>query len=204
MAVGVAMGPGAILAGGLIFSLILMGASRKVFGPDVVGARLVPHRKDIGVSAFFSIGFGMLAGLNLIETKYATGGQLPAIAQVGYVMSLIDRGDLPPKHPHRLVFLLVVWLVLAFGSAHMQIAAQVASLWIVKLRLAPASRLATHGQPESTAGKSASAAAIKLEEGVNVAPFIKPKRRATSPTANQKKKKPSKPSSKRIGSKRQA
>ena len=34
---------GAAVAGAHLLSLVLMGASRKVFGPEVVAERLVPH-----------------------------------------------------------------------------------------------------------------------------------------------------------------
>ena len=61
---------------------------------------------------------------------------IPAVlAQLGYVSSLIARGDLPPANPTRLVLLVLVWVGLAIGSATSQILLEVASLWIVKLRL---------------------------------------------------------------------
>ena len=134
---------GAALAGAHLISLILMGASRKVFGPEVVAQRLVPHRGDIGAAAFFSIGVGVLVQLGVIGTHWGPGGAshlpLAALAQVGYVSSLVARGDLPPAHPHRLVLLVIVWLGLLKGAASTQIVLEVASLWIVKLRLSPGS-----------------------------------------------------------------
>ena len=145
---------GAALAGAHLISLVLMGASRKVFGPEVVAQRLVPHRGDIGAAAFFSIGVGALVQLGLIGAKWGPGGAshlaVAALAQLGYLSSLVARGDLPPANPHRLVLLVeVVWLGLLKGSAaSTQVLLEVAALWIVKLRLspAPATKAAQQGQ----------------------------------------------------------
>jgi len=123
-----------------------MGASRKVFGPEVVAQRLVPHRGDIGAAAIFSIVVGALVQLGLLGTKWAPGGSshlaVAALAQLGYLASIVSRGDLPPTHPHRLVLLVIVWLGLLSatqkGSAMMQVLLEVAALWIVKLRFPPA------------------------------------------------------------------
>ena len=130
---------GAALAAGLLGSLTTMGASRKIFGPEVVQQRLVPHRADIGVAAFFTIGVGVCVQAGLVDATWGPGGDthlIPAVlAQLGYVSSLIARGDLPPANPTRLVLLVLVWVGLAIGSATSQILLEVASLWIVKLRL---------------------------------------------------------------------
>jgi hypothetical protein len=131
----------AALAGALLTSLTLMGLSRKVFGKDVVARRLVPHRADIGVAAFFTIGLAACVELGLVDATWAPGGHnhlmAAALSQMGYLASLLARGDLPPTHPHRLALLVVVWSGLASGGAQVQIVLETASLWIVKLRLAP-------------------------------------------------------------------
>ena len=41
---------GAAVAGAHLLSLVLMGASRKVFGPEVVAERLVPHTMRVPCS----------------------------------------------------------------------------------------------------------------------------------------------------------
>lgn len=136
--------PGAALAGAHLLSLTLMGASRKIFGRETVEAHLVPHRGDIGAGAFFSICFGVLAHFGAIQSKWGPGGDyhllLAALSQLGYLSSLIARGDLPPAHPHRLSLLILVWSSLllleglSLGAASIQVLLEVASLWIVKAR----------------------------------------------------------------------
>lgn len=179
---------GAWLAGAFVASLTAMGASRKIFGPDVVARRLVPHRGDIGAGAFFSIAVGACVELRAMSDDFGPGGQyhllLAAVSQLGYLRSLIARNDLPPAHPHRLVLLLLVYIGLAFGPSWMQIPLQVASLWIVKLRL--------HSVPAAAARTST---AMDVEDGSTAAPFLKPKRRSPSPKTAQKKK-PSKAATK--------
>jgi hypothetical protein len=135
----------------LLTSLTLMGVSRKVFGQEAVARRLVPHRADIGVAAFFTIGVAACVELGFVDATWAPGGQYhlmaAAFSQLGYLASLLSRGDLPPTHPHRLALLIVVWAGLATGGAHVQIVVETASLWIVKLRvgddLAPQQRVTT-------------------------------------------------------------
>ena len=159
---------GAAIAGGLLASLSLMGASRKVLGPDVVGRRLVPHRGDIGSATFFSIGVGVCVELGYLSSEWAAGGAqhwMPAaVAQLGYLSSLIARRDLPPAHPHRLALLLAVWLGLAFGPAAVQIAVQVAALWIVKLRLAPEAPAtgSADSQPSSSLSESSMISHLRM------------------------------------------
>ena len=132
---------GAALAGAHLLSLTLMGASRKVFGPDVVAQRLVPHRGDIGAAAFFSIGIGALVQFGVIGSTWGPGGESHIwpilISQAGYLSSLVARNDLPPKTPHRFLLLVLVWIGLASATAAAQVLLEVASLWIVKLRLNP-------------------------------------------------------------------
>ena len=153
---------GAALAGAHLLSLTLMGASRKVFGPEVVAQRLVPHRGDIGVAAFFSIGIGALVQLGVIGSTWGPGGEshkFPMIvSQLGYLSSLVARKDLPPKHPHRLVLLVLVWFGLTTGTAVTQVLLQVASLWIVKLRLNPSPPAAASKKSTAAGKKSAKAA----------------------------------------------
>ena len=62
------------LAGGLLVSLTLMGSSRKIFGPEVVQQYLVPHRVDIGVATFFSIGIAVSVQLGLLSTCEKVAG----------------------------------------------------------------------------------------------------------------------------------
>merc|ERR1740130_988598 len=113
-----------------------MGASRKVFGAEVVARHLVPHRADIGVAAFGTIGVAACTQLGLIDSGWAAGGAMhlvaAALAQLGYLCSLVARNDL---FSMRLVLLVLVWLGLATGLSTIQIPVEVASLWIVKLRL---------------------------------------------------------------------
>ena len=87
--------------------------------------------------------------------------------------SLVARKDLPPAHPHRLVLLIVVWLALAMGGAATQVAVELASLWIVKLRLTPSAG-SLPADEEAAMGPS------------TAAPFIKPKRAAKSPAKKPK------------------
>ena len=130
---------GAALAVGMLGSLTTMGASRKIFGPEVVQQRLVPHRVDIGVAAFFTIGVGVCVQAGLVGATWGPGGDMhlipAALAQLGYVSSLIARGDLPPAYPTRLVLLVCIWVGLAFGTAATQVLLEVASLWTVKLHV---------------------------------------------------------------------
>jgi hypothetical protein len=126
------------LGGALLLSLSLMGASRKVFGSRAT-EWLVPHRADIGLVAFGTVGFSACVALGLVGADWAPGGPMhfvpAALAQLFYLVSLVARGDLPPRHPERLVLLLVCWFGIALGEAQLQVAMQVASLWIVKLRV---------------------------------------------------------------------
>ena len=165
----------AALAGGLIASLTLMGASRKVFGPATVERYLVPHRADIGIATFLNIGVAASVQLGALGVAFGVGGEMhlvPAgLAQLGYLASLISRGDLPPAHPHRLVLLVLVWVGLAVSSAWAQVLFEVTSLWIVKLRLNPG--------PPAKAKKAADAVELGLAPAA--APFIKPKRGSKSP-----------------------
>jgi len=174
---------GAAVAGAHLLSLVLMGASRKVFGPEVVAERLVPHRGDIGAAAFFSIGVGALVQLGLLGTKWAPGGSshlaVALLAQLGYLASLVARGDLPPTHPHRLVLLVVVWFGLLSatqkGSAMTQVLLEVASLWIVKLRF-PAAVVVADPMDEQPG-----VAAIYLKSGAKSKAAAKAKAKGKSP-----------------------
>ena len=165
-AVGMSEYCGGALAGAHLLSLTLMGASRKVFGPEVVAQRLVPHRGDIGAAAFFLIGIGGCVQLGMIGGNWGPGGEshkFPiVISQLGYLSSLIARNDLPPKNPHRLLLLMLVWVGLASCSAITQVLLEVASLWIVKLRLNPS-------PPVGSSDDEASVAAPFLKRPTRVA-----------------------------------
>ena len=167
------------LAGYLLLSLTAMGVSRKIFGPEIVSQRLVPHRSDIGVATFFTIIVAAAVHMGMLDASLGPGGDqhlIPAaIAQLGYLTSLVLRGDLPPKHPHRLVLLVLVWVGLATGTGELQVLLQVASLWIVKLRLDPGG---------STAKASDSDTGQKAADG----PFIGKKRSSKSPPPGTKSK----------------
>ena len=113
-----------------------------MYVPEVVAQRLVPHRGDIGAAAFFSIGVGALVQLGMLGSQWGPGGEkhlfAAAFSQLGYLSSLVSRKDLPPAQPHRLLLLLCVWAgLIASTTAAVQVLLEVASLWIVKLRLNP-------------------------------------------------------------------
>ena len=174
------MSHGFVLAGTLLFSLTLMGASRKVFGPDVVAQRLVPHRGDIGIAAFLTIGIGACIGLGIVPHSFGPGDAqhwIPAaIAQLGYVSSLIARKDLGV----RLLLLILAWLCIASGEANLQVLAETASLWIVKLHLKPSI------DPKA---KGLTSSFESIEDGFAAAPFLKPKRTSKSPVPKGRAKK---------------
>lgn len=132
------VGPNIALAGALLTSLFLMGFSRKVFGVVTVSRRLVPHRADIGIATFFNIIVAVSVSVGLTDEKWGAGGKhhiVPAVlVQLGYLMSLVARKDLPPKHPHRLMMLATIWVSLTAVPAMLQVVLEVASLWVVKLR----------------------------------------------------------------------
>ena len=130
--------PAAALAASLVMSLILMGSSRKVFGPEVVARWLVPHRADIGCATFLAIGVAVLVHIGLLDSSFGPGGAahyVPVVgAQIGYFLSLVSRKDLPPAHPHRAFALTLVWLGLVVSpGVATTIALEVASVWTVKL-----------------------------------------------------------------------
>ena len=183
---------GAAVAGAHLLSLVLMGASRKVFGPEVVAERLVPHRGDIGAAACFSIGVGVLVQLGLLGTKWAPGGSshlaVALLAQLGYLASLVARGDLPPTHPHRLVLLVIVWFGLLSatqkGSASTQVVLEVASLWIVKLRFPAAVVVA------DPADEQPGVAAVYLKSGAKSRAATKAKVKGKSPQKSPQGKSP--------------
>ena len=116
----------AALAGGLLVSLTLMGSSRKIFGPEVVQQYLVPHRVDIGVATFFSIGIAVSVQLGLLSTSWGVGGAshivVAALAQLGYLMSLIGRGDLLSS---RLFLLILTWVGIVLGTVTVQVVMEV-------------------------------------------------------------------------------
>ena len=126
------------LASGLLASLTLMGASRKVLGL-AVERYLVPHRADIGIATFFSIGFSLAICCGLVDGAWGPGGSqhpLPTtVVQLGYLLSLIARRDFSM----RLILLLFVWFGLLLCSEHAvgTVVLEVVSLWVVKLHICP-------------------------------------------------------------------
>ena len=146
---------GGLLAAGLLASLTAMGSSRKVFGPDVVAKWLVPHRTDIGIATFFSIGFALACEVGLMDSGvWAPGGSQhlmqSAVVQLGYLQSLLARRDFGA----RALVLVLVWVLLAvFASSPLPtVAVEVFSLWVVKLRLPSAEELAPAKKGKARAG----------------------------------------------------
>ena len=177
----------AALAGGLLVSLTLMGSSRKIFGPEVVQQYLVPHRVDIGVATFFSIGIAVSVQLGLLSTSWGVGGAshivVAALAQLGYLMSLIGRGDLLSS---RLFLLILTWVGIVLGTVTVQVVMEVASLWVVKLRFVElADGLLRMASFEAASGMLVASSSVDIESS---APFIKPKRGSKSPQRSSKSK----------------
>ena len=151
--------PAGLLAGGLVASLTTMIAIRKIGGPDVAEGLLVGHRTDIGLAAGLSIGLSLLAvsgfdeflGFELLTLSPCGSKHLVVIlpSQVLYAKSIVARGDVPPEHPVRAMLLTVIWMGFLFsfdackdsGTGDMSpgvlsmVALEVASLWVVKLKL---------------------------------------------------------------------
>jgi hypothetical protein len=138
------MSPSVNLASLMILTLVAMSSSRKVLGPAEVAKWLVGHRTDIGVAVGWTIALCFLVAGGLLPASLAPEGawHLTAVCvpqQLLFLRSLVARGDLPPRHPHRLALLALGWVgLLAGGSGgggQAAVALEVASLWVVKLRL---------------------------------------------------------------------
>jgi hypothetical protein len=146
------MSGGAMLAGALLASLTAMGLSRKLFGPKVVEQHLVPHRTDIGIATFFSIGWSLATHFSLIDPMWGPGGAqhgYPCVlVQIGYLSSLVDRRDFGA----RLGLLALNWflLALAVSSTAGTVALETLSLWVVKLRVRPAGSSRTRTRIDAT------------------------------------------------------
>jgi len=135
------------LAGFMLLSLTVMSTSRKVLGPVEVSKWLVGHRTDIGVGVGWTIALMIGVGMSVLPASVAPGGTRHLIAvvfpqQLLFLRSLVERKDLPPRHFNRLILLVLAWAgLLAASSGHWtaapraEIALEVATLWVVKLRL---------------------------------------------------------------------
>lgn len=104
---------------------------------------LVPHRTDIGVGLWWAIALCVLVALGRLPGSLAPCGELHILVlapqQLNFLLSVVRRGDLPPKRPHRLCALLLVYAGLAYAHMHsmarLSVALNAASLWAVKLKL---------------------------------------------------------------------